>query len=572
MRSEPNSTNMVDKAVLDSDAVVSSVEKIEDDLTGTLQEHWRKGIPTLVLLVFAIALSSYYSLIVKPGIQDRYSNTISSNLKAVGLARVDEIESSGRFRRLDTDMTLSKRIELLKETQLSLRRFGGWNQADDSVHFRFGIVSNELEICYREQAKNVQAGETRDEQYSKCMGQAKNERQNAQDAMERVRKIGGTLSGKASLWLSRRHLEENSGMTVDELSLIEETVRGILEKESSGSLAKLTLGQVLIEKSLRLSSNLDLPLRVEMLGEADDLLQFDATSDLRALTWAAEARFALDPASGQDIANKVLQEYWATRETETHSIESLSAIFRCFLIINSIKEGQVFLSEQLQQLSLIDQSGFRVLTAASALRHVVSSAILPASKGLDLVLSMAVQLNPESLELSMMLEKLATSGIEYPIVVSLRSELGLGGTADGKGSEAAAADGTRRVPATLDVGIRSLFVAVNGFGRGEKEEATTRALEAALKVSPAYGVAVSRLLVHMEVAKSVSSRDAIRWLQTINKSAPEVLVAWADRAKLHLKYKQTAEAIECYEYLHNKLPGNEQIKEALDAARKQSSQ
>ena len=96
MRNEPNSTNMVDKAVLDSDAVVSSVEKIEDDLTGTLQEHWRKGIPTLVLLVFAIALSSYYSLIVKPGIRDRYSNTISSNLKAVGLARVDEIESSGR--------------------------------------------------------------------------------------------------------------------------------------------------------------------------------------------------------------------------------------------------------------------------------------------------------------------------------------------------------------------------------------------------------------------------------------------------------------------------------------------
>ncbi len=553
---------MVDKAVLDSDAVVSSVETIEDELTGTLQEHWRKGIPTLVLLVFAIALSSYYSLIVKPGIQDRYSNTISSNLKAVGLARVDEIESSGRFRRLDTDMTLSKRIELLKETQLSLRRLGGWNQADDSVHFRFGIVSNELEICYREQAKNVQAGETRDEQFSKYMGQAKNDRQNAQDAMERVRKIGGTLSGKASLWLSRRHLEENSGMTVDELSLIEEKVRGILEKESRGWLAKLTLGQVLVEKSLRLSSNLALLRRVEMLREADDLLQFDATSDLRALTLAAEARFALDPAAGQEIANKVLEKYWATRETETHSIESLSAIFRCFLIINSIKEGQVFLSEQLQQLSSFDQSGFRVLTAATAIRHVVSSAILPASKELDLVFSMAVQLNPESLELLLMLEKMATSGIEYPIVVSLRSELGLDGTADG----------TRRVPATLDVGIRSLLVAVNGFGGGEKEETTTRALEAALKVSPAYGVAVSRLLVHMEVAKSVSSRDAIRWLQTINKSAPEVLVAWADRANLHLKYKQTAEAIECYEYLHNKLPGNEQIRDALDAARKQSSQ
>ncbi|HUP77712.1 MAG TPA: hypothetical protein VM260_04055, partial [Pirellula sp.] len=233
--------------------------------------------------------------------------------------------------------------------------------------------------------------------------------------------------------------------------------------------------------------------------------------------------------------------------------------------------GQVFLSEQLQQLSLFDQSGFRALTAATAIRHVISSAILPAGKGLDLVLSMAVQLNPESLELLLMLEKMATSGLEYPIVVSLRNELGLDGTADGKGSGAAAADGTRSVQATLDVGIRSLLVAVTGFGGGEKEETTTRALETALKVSPAYGLAVSRLLVHLETAKSVSSRDAIRWLKTINKSAPEVLVAWADRANLHLKYKQTAEAIECYEYLHNMLPGNEQISEALEAARKQSS-
>ena len=49
---------------------------------------------------------------------------------------------------------------------------------------------------------------------------------------------------------------------------------------------------------------------------------------------------------------------------------------------------------------------------------------------------------------------------------------------------------------------------------------------------------------------------------------PEVLVAWSDRASLHLKEKQFKEAIECYEFLIEKLPGNEQIGEALDVARK----
>ena len=67
----------------------------------------------------------------------------------------------------------------------------------------------------------------------------------------------------------------------------------------------------------------------------------------------------------------------------------------------------------------------------------------------------------------------------------------------------------------------------------------------------------------------LSSSDAIRWLKTINDASPQVLVAWSDRANLHLKDKQFQEAIECYEFLLEKLPGNEQLNEALKAAKKQ---
>ena len=49
---------------------------------------------------------------------------------------------------------------------------------------------------------------------------------------------------------------------------------------------------------------------------------------------------------------------------------------------------------------------------------------------------------------------------------------------------------------------------------------------------------------------------------------PEVLVAWSDRASLHLKEKQFLQAIECYEFLLVKLPGNEQITEALEGPKK----
>ena len=68
----------------------------------------------------------------------------------------------------------------------------------------------------------------------------------------------------------------------------------------------------------------------------------------------------------------------------------------------------------------------------------------------------------------------------------------------------------------------------------------------------------------------MNSELAIRWLKTINAASPEVLVAWSDRASLHLKEKQFQEAIECYEFLLEKLPGNEQVIEALEGARKAS--
>ena len=72
----------------------------------------------------------------------------------------------------------------------------------------------------------------------------------------------------------------------------------------------------------------------------------------------------------------------------------------------------------------------------------------------------------------------------------------------------------------------------------------------------------------MNGSGAVSSELAIRWLKTINDAVPEVLVAWSDRASLHLKEKQFQEAIECYEFWLVKLPGNEQITEALEGAKK----
>ena len=75
--------------------------------------------------------------------------------------------------------------------------------------------------------------------------------------------------------------------------------------------------------------------------------------------------------------------------------------------------------------------------------------------------------------------------------------------------------------------------------------------------------------MRLNVSEAVDSELAIRWLKAINDGAPEVLVAWSDRANLHLKDKQFQEAIACYEFLLEKLPGSVQLNEALETAKKQ---
>lgn len=556
----------------------------ESELAGTLHEHWRKGIPTFILLVLAVVVSSYYSWIVKPGIRDLYSSKVSSNLVVLGMKPVEAVESKASDAQPSSDLSSSKRLELLKETQLYLRRLAGWNPTKDFVHFQYGIVSNELSGRYLDEAIKNQKEGGQDAMVSQFLAQAKNERQNALDTFGRVRKLHGEFSDRASLWLTRRQLDENVNMPIAELARIENSVRVLLEKESNGSEARLTLGQILVEKSLRHSSDLDVPRRLELLKEAASLLHAESTFSVSALALEAEASAVLDTVAGQDLANKALQKFWSTRDAEPLSVEALAAVFRCLLIINSGKEGQVFLSEQLQQLSPVDQPKFRTLSSAAALRHIIASAIRlvasasqtirvtndanesRASKtifGLEMVLSLAIQLDPESTELLALLAEFAKPTHADTIVTSLMSEFGLVEPTKIADNQAV----SQHRPAANDPGLKSLLIAIVRLARGTESELAIQSLGAAVKANPVYGVAASRLAVQMVLSETMSPEVGIQWLRSINSAAPDVLVVWSDRARLHLKFDQVTEAIKCYEFLLEKLPGNEQIKEALLTAK-----
>ncbi len=553
---------------------------LESQEAGTFEEHWRKGIPTLILLLIAVFVSGYYLVLIRPQIRQRYLHVVESNLKRLQIEQDVAPELSGLTggaNASSSDLSPKERIEILKDSQLSLRRLVGWNPTDDSNHYRYGVVSQHLSQLYMSEALGNQSPDT-NSLVAQNLGLAKTEYQNALGAMERVKRLGSVLAPKASLWLVHSKIENSIELTADELPKIEKTVRELTATDAIAPAANLSLAQILVERALRNSTGLESVKRIDLLGEADRCLKSISNNDVKALGLTAESASVRDLSQGKEYANQALQVFWSTRDNAAPSLESIVTAFRCLLIIDSFKEAQAILAEQLRSIPPNDQARFRSLASSAALRHLVANALrqsIPkaasvaniavgpkgqkSSPNLDLVFSLAIQLNPESRELMGLLQAIAkpneANDLHKRIIDNLMTEM--------------AQSSSMKRQQLAEAGVDRFVAAVSSVGRGDFSASATGALVASIKMSPAYGVAISRLVVHMLDSNSLSSEAAIRWLATINSECPEVLVAWSDLANLYLKNKQPAEAIKCLEFLREKLPGNPQIVDALDAAKAQ---
>ncbi len=579
---------------MSSSASESTVHGVE------VPKFFRAGVPAIVLSIVAIlfiGVSTHSFFIVQPGILQRYRDICERNLQALEQEKEPPTREGLRFETpevVDSNEVAGERRRLLEQTHFCLRRLIMSDNKDDALRFQSANVCDQLADWYLNQARSVSQEEPNNERVREIVARSQVERKKAADAMRVTLKLNGSYADEASLWLTRRQLVENFDLLPAELDTVAERVAKIMSTESySANTSKnpdatQLLGQIRVLQALSFKIELSLDVRIKFLKEADRLFtNSELTHRATKITvemqgWATEAKVALDPVAGQEVANNALPFFWAIRDTDSLSVESLASVFQCLLAINSIKESQLFLSDNLRQLSPIDHAKFRALTAAGALRHIASRTIYEMSSSLaqrvdngqrenvgtvdtqaasrlDAVISMAIQLNPDSLELLALLERFAKPGDDDVMAMRLKEELGLNGVEQDP----------RLGPVPLEQGSISFLSAVIGLGSGKVDKSIEGELVTAVKTSPAYAVVACRLLMRMVSAESLSSSDAIRWLKTINVASPEVLVAWSNRANLHLRDKQFQEAIVCYEFLLEKLPGNEQLTEALEAAKKQ---
>jgi len=553
-----------------------------------LAYHWRKGIPSIVLAIVTVLLAGYSYWFVQPNVKQRYRDIcarnfllIEGNIPVTKMSETSEIKQPWQVETEENDTASvasargsDERRRLLEQTQLCLRRLTIWDKSDDSVRFQTAQIANHLADWYLDRARALPPSELDKDEIGSLLSRSIAERKKAADAMRAVQKLNGKFAFKAYLWTTRQRLQDNFELPSDELDAIttrisdllamDENNAGGVNSDGVNSDAYALMAEVFVRQSLLVS-------QLAGVDEISELLPlvlpfFDTAQNVSVvdLAWAAEAKSISDIEAGQTLATKALQAFWGKGDEGFSSIENLAAVFRCLILVNSIKEGQVFVSERLQQVAAFEQPRFRSLTAAACLRQIMLNAVADKSdtvsaQASQALFSMSLQLNPDSEQVLALLEKVSNPWTLETSSLRLKELMGM----PPQSSEA------RQIDPALDHGLRPFLNACVGLHDGIVSDAALGDLSTAVKATSVFGVVASRLAMRLVDSDSIPVEQALKWMSTINAAGPEVLVAWSDRARLHLMAKEYSKAIQCYEFLLGKMPGNELLVEAIDAARSQ---
>lgn len=571
---EGNATFTVTVAFLT--AMISKQEQ-ENVVDSTEQDrmreyYWRKGIPSIVLAIVTILLASYSYWVVQPNIQNRYNRIVETNLNELGLAEEGTVTTAAlEVASLSGAVEdRERRRQKLEETHLCLRRQIIWNNQNDLPRYRSGLVSAALAQWYLDEARRValDPSETKDASVKirDFISRSRAERQKGTEAMRAALKIDGPFSTRASLWMIQNQLSEKAELSTEERSSLEQTVRDLLTRTGVQDSTDWTqekheleamLVQLLVRSALSPMSSLDGAARVVRLKEAIALGSSDpkAIDSVSMVRWMAQAKLATETVEAKQLAWNGTQTFWSNRGEAPLSVDTIAAVFECMLIGGSLKEAQGFLAEQLPGIPPFEQVELRFRTASACVRMLTAIAIhSDTDKNIDAnkvqaVLSIAMQLQPESTEVLTLVESLAK--ISHPIslferlsqIIGAERELGLG--------------------VLLEV-VRSANVEANESIANGIQATLDMEFESKIAAQPILAIVAAKVAIRQVRQQPYLAERWTKILKRVTSVAPDLLVVWSDLASLHIAQSQFDQALECFEYLQVKLPGNLEIQDAIE--------
>lgn len=542
--------------------------------------YWRKGIPSIVLAIVTILLASYSYWIVQPNIQNRYNRIVETNMNELGLAAegtatnasLEVVSLGGK-----TGEDQTRRKQKLEETHLCLRRQIIWNNQDDLPRYRSGLVSAALAQWYLSEARRVALDPSESKDASAkirdSISRSRAERQKGTDAMRAALKINGPFSTRASLWMIQNQLSEKVELSTEEMSSLEQTVRdlrvGTRAQESSvwpqdKNELEALLTQLLVRSALSPMNAWDVPARVVRLNEVAALGSNDtnAIKSVAMIRWIAQAKLATASVEAKQLAWNGTQTFWADRGDTPLSVDTIAAVFECMLIGGSVKEAQGFLADQLPGIPSFEQVELRFRTASACVRMLTAIAILSkTNESIDAnkaqaVLSIAMQLQPESVEVLALIESLAKDSFGKGLFENLSIAVEQGGE-----------QGLRKLLAVIKLELGGSNSQEGSTSSVERTNSILQEFGSVVKQQPYLAIVVSKLAIRQTAQRVENASGWIQVLNGVTAATPEILVVWSDLANLYLSQSNYEQAIRCLEYLQSKLPDNQEIKDGIERAK-----
>lgn len=542
--------------------------------------YWRKGIPSIVLAIVTILLASYSYWIVQPNIQNRYNRIVETNMNELGLAAegtatnasLEVVSLGGK-----TGEDQTRRKQKLEETHLCLRRQIIWNNQDDLPRYRSGLVSAALAQWYLSEARRVALDPSESKDASAkirdSISRSRAERQKGTEAMRAALKINGPFSTRASLWMIQNQLSEKVELSTEEMSSLEQTVRdlrvGTRAQESSvwpqdKNELEALLTQLLVRSALSPMNAWDVPARVVRLNEVAALGSNDtnAIKSVAMIRWIAQAKLATASVEAKQLAWNGTQTFWADRGDTPLSVDTIAAVFECMLIGGSVKEAQGFLADQLPGIPSFEQVELRFRTASACVRMLTAIAILSkTNESIDAnkaqaVLSIAMQLQPESVEVLALIESLAKDSFGKGLFENLSIAVEQGGE-----------QGLRKLLAVIKLELGGSNSQEGSTSSVERTNSILQEFGSVVKQQPYLAIVVSKLAIRQTAQRVENASGWIQVLNGVTAATPEILVVWSDLANLYLSQSNYEQAIRCLEYLQSKLPDNQEIKDGIERAK-----
>jgi hypothetical protein len=523
-------------------------------LPASASDYFRWGIPSVVLAVITTVLWTYSSLVVQPGLQEKYRRICDANLVSLGL-----IETNGTPQGVKLELDATERRALLDQTDLCLRRLIVWDNSNAVARYQSGLVAAASSQWYSEMATQVTGADV-STGYRAASGAAIGK---AADAMRAAEKLGGEYGRFAATWLVSRELNAiaSGGMRsedgIEALHRLTSRLAGTASQDSMQASAAAVMAQAQLLLALhshyRSFDEASIQRRRSVAAETVAVLGNLSTANVEQLGWRAEAEMLAGDDMAYATGRQVVSKFWDQAAIDSASPDDIVAVYKSMLMVGDVMVAEAFMASRLKKLTPDQQGITRRLASGACLRLLVGRYIserweAPPKPTLGDLLALATEFHPQSHQVVELFSRMVEFDRSDALTSLLKQEL-----SERRGDR-----------------LSALVQMIASLESGAVAEARIY-LESAIAADTTWATTISELSSSLVEAEVLTIGHGLLIFDWLTEARPSEPLIWFSKAAFCAKHKEYDKSIATLEVLNSMLPGNSQIESFLVQVKDQAA-